>query len=218
MIDTSVLDNIRVSGVMTTDFDRVDGATPLREAVALIRARRGGALVVEAGDETPSIISEFDIVKAVDDHGSLDGLTVADRRTQIAVAGEPDWTLGHALDTMLRGGFRHLIVIENGDVVGMMRMRDIIRRLTAGSYHAEPGKDTVEFSVEVGEDTTRLIKSFRRSAKQHWVAIKCPCELDWVEILIDQAKSREDLTAAEILALWEQRQPCPALHEGGAGD
>jgi signal-transduction protein with cAMP-binding, CBS, and nucleotidyltransferase domain len=218
MIDTSVLESIPVGGVMTTDFDRVEADMPLREAVALIRARRGAALVVDAGDDSPSIISEFDIVKAIDDHGSLDGLTVADRRTKIAVAGEPSWTLGHALDTMLRGGFRHLIVMENGDVVGMMRMRDIIRRLTAGSYHVEPGQDTVEFSAQVAEDTTRLIKSFRRSAKQHWVAIKCPCELDWVEILIDQAETRDDLTSDEILALWEQRQPCPALHEGGAGD
>ncbi len=217
MIDNSVLATVTVREIMTTDFERVTEDVPLREAAGMIRRRRGRALVVE-GKDSPSIISEFDIVKAVDDHDSLDELTVGDRHTQIAIAGEPSWTLGRALETMLQGGFRHLIVLENGDVVGMLRMRDIVRRLTSESYHAEPAQDTVEVDAAVAEDTTRLIKSFSRSAKQHWSAIKCPCELDWLEVVIGQAETRDDLTADEILTLWEQRQPCPALHEGGAGD
>ena len=218
-MDTSILKSAQVGEVMQREFDVVAPDLPLREAAGMIRRRRGRAMVVEASDASPSIITEFDIVKAVDDIGDLDKVTVGERLTRVAVAGEPEWTLSHAVDTMLQAGFRHLIVIESGDVVGMLSMRDVVRRLTDESFHAEPDQDTVDLGAHVPADTTRAIHLHRRSAKQHWSSIKCPCQLDWLEVIIGQAELRSDLTIDEIDALWEQRQPCPVLQaKGGAGD
>lgn len=218
-MDTSILQSAQVGEVMQREFDVVSPDLSLREAAGMIRRRHGRAMVVEAGDASPSIFTEFDIVKAVDDIGDIGHVTVGERLTRVAVAGDPGWTLSRAIETMLQGGFRHLIVIEDGVVVGMVSMRDIVRRLTDDAFHAEPDQDTADLGAHVAADTTRAIHLHRRSAKQHWVSIKCPCELDWLEVIIGQAELRSDLTFDEIETLWEQRQPCPALHAaGGAGD
>jgi hypothetical protein len=61
--------------------------------------------------------------------------------------------------------------------------------------------------------------SLRRSAKQHLVAAKCPCEWDWYGVLQGQAEDRPDLDEETLRHLWERREPCPALHaEGGGAD
>lgn len=218
MINTALLDTVKVADIMATEFDHVNEDLPLRVAAGLIRNRRGSALVVNTGDDSPSIISEFNIVRAVEEFGDISERTVGQHRTHIAVAAEPDWTLGRALDTMLQGSFRHLIVMDNGELVGLMRLRDIFVALSEDSFHAEPPHDTAEFGALVGDDVSGVIRTYRKSAKQHWVSIKCPCELDWLEIVTGQAETRDDLTLAEIELLWNQRGACPAISEGGAGD
>lgn len=39
----------------------------------------------------------------------------------------PDWTLQQAADTMVRSGFRHLVVVDGQEVTGLLSMRDIVR-------------------------------------------------------------------------------------------
>jgi predicted transcriptional regulator len=39
----------------------------------------------------------------------------------------PDWSLEQAASEMVRGGFRHIIVVDGADVVGILSMRDIVR-------------------------------------------------------------------------------------------
>jgi CBS domain-containing protein len=43
------------------------------------------------------------------------------------VFASPDWTLQQAAETMVRSGFRHLVVIEGQEVIGLLSMRDIVR-------------------------------------------------------------------------------------------
>jgi len=52
---------------------------------------------------------------------------VADHRTSDVVLAAPEWTLNHAADAMVRGNFRHLVVVEGHEVVGLLSMRDIVR-------------------------------------------------------------------------------------------
>nr|MDT0667910.1 CBS domain-containing protein [Micromonospora sp. DSM 115978] len=47
--------------------------------------------------------------------------------TRDVVFADPDWSLDEAAAAMLRGGFRHLIVLGGGDVVGVLSMRDVVR-------------------------------------------------------------------------------------------
>ena len=39
----------------------------------------------------------------------------------------PDWSLERAAEAMIRGGFRHLVVVDGGETVGILSMRDIVR-------------------------------------------------------------------------------------------
>jgi CBS domain-containing protein len=58
---------------------------------------------------------------------SPDEERVADHLTSELVFADPDWSLEEAAAAMARGGFRHLIVIERGEVAGVLSVRDIIR-------------------------------------------------------------------------------------------
>jgi hypothetical protein len=122
---------------------------------------------------------------------------------------------------MMVGQFRHLVVVDKGELVGMLAMRDILDIVVEHDEEPEAvGEgETVEIASIVSDESARLLHNLRRSAKQHWAAIKCDCELDWIEVVIGQAEERPDLEADELQALWDQRPLCPTLNSmGGGGD
>jgi CBS domain-containing protein len=53
----------------------------------------------------------------------------------------PDWTLQQAAETMVRSGFRHLVVVDGQEVTGLLSMRDIVR---VWAEAAEPVPDAPE--------------------------------------------------------------------------
>ncbi|MFY9469134.1 MAG: CBS domain-containing protein [Solirubrobacterales bacterium] len=217
-MDAAVLQTATVAEAMQP-FDSVPATMSLGEAAALMRTHHGRALIVDTGDDSPAIFTEYDIVKVVGAGESLDGKVVGDHHTNIAVAATPDWSLVRAVDTMLQGQFRHLVVVDAGETVGLLAMRDILAVMLGSSDRPERSQETIEFSAEIDEDAGHLLHNLRRSAKQHLVAAKCACELEWMDVLIGQAEERPDLTRDELQQIWEQRHPCPALHSmGGGGD
>jgi CBS domain-containing protein len=56
-----------------------------------------------------------------------DSELVRDHLTSRATFADADWDLVEAADAMARGGFRHLVVVENGEVAGIISMRDLIQ-------------------------------------------------------------------------------------------
>lgn len=219
-INTTVLQASTVGDAMG-DVHLVLANTPITVASQMFRENRGRALVVDTGDDSPSIFTEFDVVKMVANGISPEGKTVADFHTRTAVAAKPTWSLERALHTMMVGQFRHLVVVSSGAVVGMLAMRDILDLVVdhAPEPEATGEGETVEIASIVPDESTHLLHNLRKSAKQHWAAINCDCELDWIEVVIGQAEERSDLTADELQELWEQRPPCPTLNSmGGGGD
>jgi CBS domain-containing protein len=104
----------------------------LREAARRMTARGVGAAVVldnEAGG--PTIITERDILHSNGVGQDIDAELVADHLTSELVYAAADWSLDQAADEMIRGGFRHVIVIDGSDVLGILSMRDIVRCWTA---------------------------------------------------------------------------------------
>jgi CBS domain-containing protein len=195
--------------------------TPISDASVIFRENRGRALVVDTGDDSPSIFTEFDVVKMIAAGESPEGKTVSDFHTRTVVAAKPTWSLERALHTMMVGQFRHLVVVDKGELVGMLAMRDILDIVVEHDEAPEAvGEgETVEIAAIVSDESARLLHNLRRSAKQHWAAIKCDCELDWIEVVIGQAEERSDLSAEELQALWDQRPLCPTLNSmGGGGD
>jgi len=103
-------------------------AHTLREAARHMSARRVGAAVVTDSEHAGiGILTERDILDSVGAGENPDTELVADHRTSDLVFAAPEWTLDHAADAMVRGNFRHLVVVEGHEVVGLLSMRDIVR-------------------------------------------------------------------------------------------
>ena len=103
-------------------------AHTLRQAARMMSARRiGAAVVVDPEQSGVGILTERDILDSVAAGEDPDAELVAQHRTEHLVYASPDWTLEEAAAAMVRGGFRHLVVIEGSDVAGLLSMRDIVR-------------------------------------------------------------------------------------------
>ncbi len=103
-------------------------AHTLREAARQMSARRVGAAVVTDSEHAGiGILTERDVLDSVGAGQNPDTELVADHRTSDVVFAGPEWTLDHAADAMVRGNFRHLVVVEGHEVVGLLSMRDIVR-------------------------------------------------------------------------------------------
>jgi CBS domain-containing protein len=98
-------------------------------AVARLMAQRGvgAAVVIDPEGNGPGIITERDVLISVGEGQDPDGESVADHLTRDVVFAAPDWSLEEAAAAMLRGGFRHLIVLDRGDTVGILSVRDVVR-------------------------------------------------------------------------------------------
>jgi CBS domain-containing protein len=122
---------------MTSLVLTVGPAHTLREASRLMSARRVGAAVVTDPEHAGiGILTERDILDSVGAGENPDTELVADHRTEDVVFASPQWTLEQAAAAMVRGNFRHLIVIEGHDVIGLLSMRDIVRCWSGGSSGA----------------------------------------------------------------------------------
>jgi CBS domain-containing protein len=98
-------------------------------AVARLMARRkvGAAVVIDPDGPGPGIITERDILSSLGAQEDPDIEVVANHLTTDVVFAAPDWSLEEAAATMVRGGFRHLIVVERGETVGILSVRDVVR-------------------------------------------------------------------------------------------
>ncbi len=114
-----------VSEIMTADVLGLDPATSLVEAARRMNERRVGAVVVTEGNRLVGIVTERDILRAVAT-GGVDG-PVAEAMTHSPETIGPDESAGQAAALMIHGGFRHLPVVDGGDVVGMVSIRDLVR-------------------------------------------------------------------------------------------
>jgi CBS domain-containing protein len=87
----------------------------------------GSVVIVDPDANGPGILTERDVVRAVARGVDLNTVTTSEFLTADATYAAPGWTLEEASEAMRRGGFRHLVVVDGGEVLGMLSMRDIVR-------------------------------------------------------------------------------------------
>jgi CBS domain-containing protein len=76
------------------------------------------------------VITERDILRAIGHGQDPDVERVADHLTADLTFASPNWSLEQAAAAMVRGRFRHLVVVEGGELAGILSMRDIVRAWT----------------------------------------------------------------------------------------
>ena len=117
-----------VRNAMTPAVLMIGPSHTLRQAAQQMAARRVGAAVVHDPEaDGPGILTERDILDAVAQSLDPDVELAADHLTPDAVVATPDWPLTDAATAMLAGGFRHLVVSDGGEVVGVLSVRDLLR-------------------------------------------------------------------------------------------
>jgi len=100
----------------------------LRDAARQMARRGVGAAVVFDPEQPgPGIMTERDILLALADGQDPDQEKVGAHLSENLTFAAPDWSLERAAEAMVRGGFRHLVVVDSGETVGVLSMRDIVR-------------------------------------------------------------------------------------------
>jgi CBS domain-containing protein len=104
----------------------------LREAARMMTERGvGAAVVVDEELPTPGVVSERDILNSIGKGEDPDSERVGAHQSDSVITAAPDWSLERAAMEMSRRHIRHLVVVESGELVGMLSMRDIIRVWTS---------------------------------------------------------------------------------------
>jgi CBS domain-containing protein len=100
----------------------------LHQAAALMAKRNvGAAVVLDPDGAGPGILTERDILHSVAQGQDPDSELVGDHLTAELVFAAPDWSLEEAAAAMVKGGFRHLVVVDAGEPSGIISVRDVVR-------------------------------------------------------------------------------------------
>ena len=117
-----------MSGVVLT----LGPSHTLRDAARLMTERGvGAAVVIDDEMPTPGVISERDILNSLGCGEDPDAERVSDHRSGSVISASPDWSLERAAMEMSRRHIRHLVVVDHGELVGVLSMRDIMRVWTS---------------------------------------------------------------------------------------
>ncbi|MBC7274406.1 MAG: CBS domain-containing protein [Streptomyces sp.] len=117
-----------VRDAMSTVVLTIGPTHTLRQAAALMSARGVGAAVVHDPDAGGiGILTERDVLNSVGLGEDPDAEPADAHTTTDVVFAAPAWTLEEAASAMTHGGFRHLIVLDGAEPVGIVSVRDIIR-------------------------------------------------------------------------------------------
>jgi CBS domain-containing protein len=119
---------MQVSQGMSSSVLTIGPGHKLRDAARQMSDRKvGAAVVVDPDMPGPGIITERDILLSLGAGQDPDEELVQDHLTDTLIFAAPDWSLERAAQTMIENGFRHLLVIDGGELVGVLSMRDIVR-------------------------------------------------------------------------------------------
>jgi CBS domain-containing protein len=123
----------------------VKSSAKISEVVATLSTERIGAVVVsDDGIRVAGIVAERDLIHGLADHGSkLLDMNAADLMTGFSPA-RADMQLLHMLDLMTQGRFRHMPVLEEGRLIGLVSIGDAVKaRLDILEDEAEHLKDYI---------------------------------------------------------------------------
>lgn len=119
--------------IMTSTVSTVADDTPLSDAAQAMVRGRFGSVVVTRGSMILGILTERDVLRAAATGTDPTASPVAEWMTPNPVTAGPDLDTEEAEEIMLGQGFRHLPVVDGGDLVGIVSLRDLLSARIARS-------------------------------------------------------------------------------------
>ena len=117
-----------LAGKQLKDVVTIRPDATVRELVALLSEHNVGALVVsEDGDSVHGIVSERDVVRRLkDDESVLDSQVAAIMTSEVQTC-TGDHSVNDLMQVMTRGRFRHIPVVEDGRLTGIVSIGDVVK-------------------------------------------------------------------------------------------
>lgn len=131
---------MEIRELVVRDLVTVGPTHTLTQAAQMMTARRVGAAIVLT-DEGPGILSERDVLRAVAEGADPNSATVGEYMTWNAIVATSAWDTMTAARTMLEHGFRHLVVVDGVEEIGILSIRDLVAGLlgaAAGTSSGQP--------------------------------------------------------------------------------
>jgi CBS domain-containing protein len=143
---------VQVADLMAIDVLAVSPDATIADAARRMIEREAGAAVVIADGALVGVISERDLMRAIPD-GCGPDTPVHERMTRHVMTASPKTSVPEAMAIMIEGRFRHLPVVEEGRVLGVVSMRDLMSwtslRLRLGPLEADDDIDSAELLATI---------------------------------------------------------------------
>ena len=107
----------------------IDPSATLQRSAKVMTDRGVGCAVVIENEKVAGIVTERDILTAIANDQDVASTTVNEVMTRDVVSGAPGWDLLKAVKAMTDGGFRHLLVMEMDDPIGIVSLRDLMNSM-----------------------------------------------------------------------------------------
>lgn len=120
-----------VSALLSPAVATISPTATLREAVDAMAADRLGLLVVTNASGMVGVLSERDVIAALAEGADLEEERVRDHASDRVVTIDDDLSVAEAARRMADAEIRHLAVARDGDVVGVVSVRDLLVALAA---------------------------------------------------------------------------------------
>src|ERR1700752_1601473 len=120
----------RILVVNGRDFFTTQPHHTLKDVIGLLAEKGVGAVVVsDASLSVLGILSERDVVRVLAKQGAsaLDDPVSRHMKPKVITATRDD-TIDHVMQTMTSGRFRHLPVVEDGRLIGIISIGDVVKR------------------------------------------------------------------------------------------
>ena len=100
----------------------------VKRAADLLRAKNIGALVVTRGNAILGLVSEREIVHAISRYGeAATAMPVSEIMRHGVITVSPSETVGHVMDLMTQHRARHMPVVHNGQLAGIISIGDVVK-------------------------------------------------------------------------------------------
>jgi CBS domain-containing protein len=145
---------VYVSEVMTKASITESASEPIKAAASRMWAQQTGSLLVMEGESLIGIITERDVMKCIARGLDVNATPVSAVMTRGVQTVSPYTSVGDAARQMASRWIRHLPVVEDGRVVGMVSQRDLVGIFAA--LAKEP--DSVELASDQLVSQQRLVR------------------------------------------------------------
>lgn len=133
----------------------IPGDFTVREAISFMGGKNTSALIVAQGDQPMGIFTERDVIRCHLNHGegAIAEVNIQQAMTNKLIVAEPNDQIDKTLSLMIQTDIRHLPVTEDGKIIGMLTIRDLIQHyITSLTAELKYLQDYIADLQEAGRD------------------------------------------------------------------